>query len=396
MKRLKRAQGGVFPYQDGQTKAWGINFTDGLGRRRQLVGFRTKDEAIGEKHKQETAGNTWVKGDPPRFDEAVKQYRKWRLDKGGRSSSYEYLKLWTAAIGDRPLAKISPDMISAHLARWQTERGWSPASRNRVLAQLSGAFSWFLAQAWIDRHPVKGRVLKHPEDNARERWLRLDEIETIREHSPAWLSDIIQVAVTTGMRLGEICGLTRASYLEISHERAFLVTQETKNGDPLHWPLAGWLLEDVRERARQAPFPGSFLYPGPGVVRKNGRRDAGRNARSSIRRALPTAVRKAGLTWGLYETTDKGERIRIHDGITFHTFRHSMASLGLNNGLSRRQLMALGNWRDERMLRRYAHLSDESTVEAASALVELIGNAKLLRRMDSDGREPRPAESDKA
>jgi integrase len=211
--------------------------------------------------------------------------------------------VWADHWGKRRLGTITSEEIEGTLGQWARDRNWSAATRNNALMQLSGLFSFAYARRWIDVQPIeRGRVALLPVDNARTRWLRLHEVEAIRAKSPAWMQPIVSFAVMTGMRLGEICSLRRANVQQDGKGRTFIVTDKTKNGERLHWPVEGGALELVEGALEAAPFPASFLFPGP----------KGGNAESSIRRALPEAVKKAKLRYG-----------RKHpDGITFHTFRH--------------------------------------------------------------------------
>ncbi len=139
---------------------------------------------------------------------------------------------------------------------------------------------------------------------------------------------------------------------------------------------AGWLqvirrpsFGTLREAAvARAKFPHSFLLPGP---------RAGR-ALMSIRRHFPAAVKAAGLKYG-----------RKHpDGITFHTYRHSMASLALNAGVPKSTVQRMGNWKSPAMVNRYAHLADETLRSAAKKLDALVEKGSGRNKPESDCSEP--------
>jgi integrase len=136
--------------------------------------------------------------------------------------------------------------------------------------------------------------------------------------------------------------------------QAFVITERTKNGERLIWPLEGWPLKYVKERVASAKFPGDYLFPGP----------RGGNPYTSVHHTLPDVVEKAGLKFGRKET----------DGVTFHTFRHSMASLALNNGVPEAVVQRMGNWKTRVMVDRYAHLADESLRAGAATLAKLVSS----------------------
>jgi len=134
--------------------------------------------------------------------------------------------------------------------------------------------------------------------------------------------------------------------------KAYLSILETKNNEPLCWPLEGETLALVKRQLESAPFAGSYIFPGP----------RGGNARSSIRRHFKEVIKAAGLEWGHNRT-----------GITFHTLRHTMASLARNNGLPKDEIQVLGNWKHHRMVDVYAKFSDETLRKAAAKMDRVAG-----------------------
>jgi integrase len=160
--------------------------------------------------------------------------------------------------------------------------------------------------------------------------------------------------------------------------RPYVITERTKNGDRLIWPLEGWPLKYVKRRVSLTAFPGDYLFPGPG----------GGKAYHAVHRTLPKVVRSAGLNFG-----------RKHqDGITFHTFRHSMASLALNHGVPESVVQRMGNWKTRVMVDRYAHLADETLRAGAATLAKLVGRAKSdqSKRAGSQAKSPRASSAKKA
>ncbi len=293
------------------------------------------------------------------FEKALDLYLESRKGKGRSMESYKRLDGdWRNLFGARPLASIKGEEIEGALNAWTRERGLAPATRNNALAQLSGFFTWCMkrktdGRRWIEHHPIReGGVERVAVDNRRERWLRPEEIEALRANAPGWLADIILFACSTGMRLSEVCSLTRASVHKDANGDPFILTERTKNGERLAWPLVGAVRTLVEARLESCRFPAAPLFPG---------RSGGR-ATSSILEVLPGVVKAAGLRYG-----------RKHaDGVTFHTFRHSMASLAINAGVPASVVQRMGNWKTRAMLDRYAHLADETLRDAAGTVAQLV------------------------
>lgn len=365
--RLKRVTGkttdGVFVYTTKRHgRRWGVEYREpATGKRRRRLGFSSKALAVRWKHRKLL--------EPPQkqstitLREAAARYLEHRRAEGKSIRSYTHLVIinkrgeepgfWLNELGDRRLSTITSDDIDTVIRDGAERRKWAPATHNRCLSQLSGLFTYAVRRGWLTENPLRGgRVPRLPEDNARTRWLRLHELEAILDHSPEWLANTIRFAVATGMRLGEVCSLTAASYQTDERGRAYLVTERTKNGERLAWPLEGWPLEHVRARVEAAAFPGERLFPGP----------KGGNAYVSIHHTLPRVVEAAGLRYG-----------RKHaDGITFHVLRHTMASLALNHGVPESTVQRMGNWKSRTMVARYAHLADETLREGAATVARVI------------------------
>lgn len=286
------------------------------------------------------------------FAEALQRYLLFREQQGANPLSYYRLTAdWLPALGSTPLTDITTELLEDQLNSWRTHRGWSPASYNNALRVISGFFSWCQHRRWISAHPIKGFIPKLREQNARTRWLQPPEVEAIKKNCPAWLRELIDAAVKTGLRLSELTNLQVGDYHETPDGRAYLLIQTTKNKSQHIFPLEGRLRDLVEFRVGRASSPSQYLFPGP----------SGGNARSSIKRYLKPAVEKAGITWG-----GRG------DGVSFHTFRHSMASNLLNAGVSTTVIQKLGNWKTPTMVQRYAKVSDRTTWEGAATLDHLF------------------------
>jgi integrase len=357
MRRSKRkTAGGIYAVDTKQGRVWGVDYRDPRTgkRRRRLIGTRELAIRFRSQVQLQAKGFDVPPEDIP-FEVAVGRYLEHRDAQNRGERSYRFLKKeWPEAFHGRPVPSITTEEVEEQLNRWMKARAWAPATRNQALNQLSGFFSWCYSRRWIERHPTeRGRVPRLPVDNARARWLRLHEVEALLAHAPEWLRLIIHMAVKSGMRLGEIVSLRRSNFVEDESGNAYLVTERTKNGERLHWPLMGELRKAVEESVQRAQFPGNRLFPGP---------DGG-DARTSIDRFFPAVVKAAGLRYGM----------RYKDGVTFHTLRHTMASLALNAGVPKHVVQKMGNWKTAVIVDRYAHLADETMRDGAAKLDTLLG-----------------------
>lgn len=380
-----RASGdGIFAYTARGKLRWGLEYRDPTsGRWKRKVGFELKRQVLQFKERIDKQRAGLLSGDPldTTFDAALKEYLAHRKAEGHSARSYEQLeRWWLPAFSGRALHTITTAEIRKRLEDLTSERDWSPQTRNNVLHQLTGLLTFAMAQdpPWILRHATsRGKVPLLEVDNARERWLSAEEVAAIAGASPGWLADIVRFAAATGMRLGEVCDLRKASYHR-ANGVGWLAVRETKSGQVLRFPLTGWVAQLVARRAQRTKTPDGRLFPGPG----------GGSARMGIKRNLPAAVQAAGLHWGRYQKVN-GKRVPVPDGVTFHTFRHTMASHALQAGATEREVMELGNWRDPRMLRRYAHLTDDARREAAAKVAGALARGKLSEKLSERPRNAR-------
>jgi integrase len=124
---------------------------------------------------------------------------------------------WKEALGPYMVSDVTPSMLAEcrdRLLREKTYRGTkrSNATVVRYMAALSHVYSYAVNEwEWLDSSPLK-RVKKPKEPRGRARFLTDDEREALlkacRESQSKFLYPLVVIAISTGMRHGEIAGLT--------------------------------------------------------------------------------------------------------------------------------------------------------------------------------------------
>ncbi|MBZ5498378.1 MAG: tyrosine-type recombinase/integrase [Acidobacteriia bacterium] len=71
----------------------------------------------------------------------------------------------------------------------------------------------------------------------RVRYLQPTELQILLSHCPDWLKPIVELAVATGMRRGEILSLR---HLDVDLTHGCLMLRQTKNGEGRIVPLNAW------------------------------------------------------------------------------------------------------------------------------------------------------------
>ncbi len=247
----------------------------------------------------------------------------------------QQLRRWKEQLGDLRLSELSPDRILA--ARHEIAKA-SERTSNGTINRYQAALSHVLAVAektygWIEINPIR-RVPKLKEPQGRVRYLSDEEREALltacAESSNPFLLPIVLIALTTGMRRGEIEGLT---WGDIDWKEDRILIEETKSGQRRSAPLLPFAKEALAEIRPENPDPKSLAFPG-----RSGRRPI------EIKKAWYAALRQAGI-----------------EDFRFHDLRHTAASYLAMDGASVPEIAAVLGHQSHQMAARYAHLSDGHT-----------------------------------
>ena len=298
-----------------------------------------------------------VEGKKHTLRELLDRYERDVLPRKGSWSKVQVGQIawWRDRLGHVILSDVTPAMIteardtlaSSSYTRGKTEKPRSMAAVNRYLAVLSHAFTvacndW----AWLENNPVR-KVSRLREPRGRVRFLDDAEREALlREcrasRNPA-LHDVVLLAISTGMRRGEIMGLT---WDAVDLHRRMITLEHTKNGERRAVPLVGAALDMMRDRARIRRIDTNLVFPG--------RRRREGTQPLNIQNAWNAAVSRAGLK-----------------DFRFHDLRHTAASYLAMNGATLPEIAAILGHKTLNMVQRYAHLSETHV----SGVVERMNKA---------------------
>lgn len=276
------------------------------------------------------------------------------------------LTWWQVRVGAIPLQDLSDDHMHAALEELalQPSRFWagtdaagqpiykakrkplSPATINRYGASLSAVITWAIKRRIAPKgfvHP--GRAIERkPENNERTRFLSDDERERLLSacRASAWshLYVLVLMALTTGARKAELTGLR---WGDVDLERAVAYVGRTKNGDPRVLPLVSKVVEELKR-----------FKAGPTVL-------------VFTSRVAPEQPFSFESRWA---EALKAARIR---GFTFHSLRHSCASMLAQNGATLLEIADVLGHRQLQMTKRYSHLA---TAHKAALVTRVLGEIK--------------------
>lgn len=261
---------------------------------------------------------------------------------------------WRDRIGDYSLADVSPAVIAEcrdELLNGETQRNKkrSPSTVVRYLAAISHAFTVASKEwGWMDRNPVS--MIRKPKENpGRVRFLsdseRVALLNACRESLCEELHDIVIIAITTGLRRGELLGLRWGN---VDFQRVQLTVRESKNDETRTVPIAGPCLECLKLRSKIRRIDTDLVFPSPHMV--------GNNVKPlNVGPAFKRAVAEAGLV-----------------DLKFHDLRHTCASYLAMNGATSHEIAAVLGHKTLAMVKRYSHLSEQHTSGVVGRMVESI------------------------
>ena len=184
-----------------------------------------------------------------------------------KENQLSQLLWWKKELGHYTLLDLTPSRIAEcrdKLLSEPTHQGdkRSPATTNRFLAVLSHACTVAEKEwGWLESNPVR-KVTRPKEPRGRVRFLSTDErrrlLEACEQSRQPYLYLIVVLALSTGMRQGEITTLTWA---DVDTQRGRVVLQETKNGERRVVPIAGLALELLRDHAKVRRIDTPLLWP---------------------------------------------------------------------------------------------------------------------------------------
>jgi len=250
------------------------------------------------------------------------------------------LEWWKVQLGEYKLKNLAPPLVAEHRDKLikeksnKTGKNRAAATVNRYLGLLSHACTIAIKEwQWMAVNPVV-QISKPREAQGRTRFLSDEEREKLlvvcRSSKSIHLFTIVTLALSTGMRRGEILGI-KWENVDLQNRRITLL--RTKNGELRVVPLVGKAYELIKNLyLKLEPEGRDLVFPSPNNPKQS----------ISMRTSWNTAVRKAEI-----------ENFRFHD------LRHSTASYLAMNGASLLEIADILGHKTLQMVKRYSHLSED-------------------------------------
>lgn len=259
-------------------------------------------------------------------------------------------------VADRPLP-LSLEDVNAYFRERHIEKGHGLATTKRDV-------STYVAVMNVARSMHEGRsgIADFPRPTLPERdiykvpvnkWLFAEEVQMLIAEAPPHLKPIEAAAWGGGRRHGELYWLPRTAFVDAA-AGAYLSLGVTKDGRPKIVPLPGWAAAIIREylAGRRDEKPQLFLtHTGEAWARP--KRGTSTRCKTAFRGMKKRAVAKL-IAMGKLDRADVMRRV------TPHWARHNAAShLRMNPAVSDAALDEFMGWTNDKMKRRYGHLSPQ-------------------------------------
>ena len=219
------------------------------------------------------------------------------------------------------------------------------ASINRAMSCLRHIFSKAVEWEVIEQNPFsKGKSLILKENNKRMRFLNEDEIRSLLDACNEPLVDVVECAINTGMRKGEILGLRWEQI-----RNGFIYLDKTKTSEPRQIPINDTLDMLFKRVRRKQHLTSKYVFT------YRGKRF------DSVKTSFNASVKRAGIV-----------------DFRFHDLRHTFASQLLMKGGTLKDVQELLGHKTMTMTLRYAHLTQEHKRKA----VNLLNGLTALKKSD--------------
>jgi integrase len=330
-------------YRRTNSSLWWTRFTLGGREIRRSTG--TADKALAEEFEHELRRRHWREirlGE--RFYTFGEAGARWKRDRAGKRSLErdERILAQYQDLDTLPLRDFSRDMLDE--LRQAREKVVSRSTVNREFALLRAIFNAAVGEwRWLESAPKFPMAVTELAD---ARWITREQFRTLLEHLPEHLRAMAKFAVATGLRRGNITGLTW-DRVDLVTQVAYIPGSGAKGKRGISVPLNADAIAVLKSRLGDHDTH-VFVFRGAPVYQVT-------------TRAWREACSAAGLK-----------------GLRFHDLRHTWASWQAQSGTDPLVLQHLGGWASQAMVLRYAHLSPRHL--QAYARRTLLGTPAKKRR----------------
>lgn len=257
------------------------------------------------------------------------------------------------------------DVTTKQVAIFAKDRTLKASTQQGYYAKIRALFNWLRSEGYVRENPcdevdepkVKRKAPVYLSKEQAKKLIKAAETDTLVGKAPAWMPDMIRVAIGTGFRRAELCALRwrdvdlgdgrvyARSYVRKDAAGKVLYSFTTKSGHDRAVPLLP-LARETLERLHAA--------------RTNEDEDE----------TVFQGGRSGGPLHGNFvgeEFREQRKRAGLPRRFTFHTMRHTFASWLVTQGVPIRHLQEYMGHASIQTTMRYAHLVPDQAHEMAAA-----------------------------
>ena len=328
------------PYKKKGTDNWYITWTEG-GRQRSRSS-RTTDHAEARRLENKLRGTAHTRAPAviagsPTVDTILGEYLKAVPSERAAWAIKSLLAHWAG----RPIDEITPEVYYQYIA----DRGVSQGTIAREMGTLRAALRHCrIKLGWEIPNVTEGRMPQEPRH--RIRWLTRDEAQRLLDavsNRVPYLRDFIELGLHTGLRKGELLGLTW-DRVDIEGRAILFEPQHHKNSTYAAVPINDTAAAVFAQRKALADAhpnkPTHVLF-----------RAVGGKPIGNIKKGFAAAAQRAGLT-----------------DLTPHDLRHTCASWLVQAGVELAVVKDILRHADFKTTLRYAHLAPKNLRDGVGKL----------------------------
>jgi len=277
----------------------------------------------------------------PLFETTVK-------NKSNLSTVEGYFKKWIfPLLGSKRLAEITVSDVE-RVKQEVLKAGRSPRTVEHVLALLKALLNKAVEMDLFRGNNPVSRVKIPKYDNKRTRFLSEEEAEALlaecrkRTTSRNWIYPIVLLALSTGMRAGEIFSL---KWQDVDFENGIIHVRDPKNSKNRIAYMSDELRAVLIEHQKKVDTsPSAYVFPRKGGPMK------------AVPDVFKNIVKDLGFNKGVTDPREK---------VVFHTLRHTFCSWLAKEGVPLHVIKELAGHSSIQVTERYAHLLPDVKQEAA-------------------------------
>ncbi|MBA7652916.1 Tyrosine recombinase XerC [subsurface metagenome] len=332
---------GVYKVKGKKEDRWYIDFCSGGQRFRKVIGSKKDAEYAEQIYKVDSwRGELRVSKNKTSLKKLCEQYLEYEEINGKKSLKRDVIIVnsFLNHFHYLNVTQIDPLKIEGYKKK-RLEDGVKPSTVNRELACIKHMFN--LAKKWkiIHENPAgETKLLK--EEKYKIRILEKVEADLLIRTAADYLKPILIVALNTGMRMGEILGL---SWSDIDFVNYNMHVRNTKSGKDRTIPMNSLVAGALKKQDMSHEFVFKSAIKKEACIK-------------SVSRSFKTALRKSGI-----------EKLRFHD------LRHTAASwMVVNCGIDLVTVKEILGHSSIEMTMIYCHPSQESKRRAVEGLEKIL------------------------